>query len=72
MKAPKLPGALVAGLGTLAGILAIVGPGLDSPWREVAGAVVAVGSWLGASAAQRAVRAHADAVRALGRAEGGQ
>ena len=70
MPVPKLPAALVAVLGTLAGVLALVAPSLPSPWPAIVGGIVAALSLLvGAPVVNAAVRAHGVATAHAARAE---
>ena len=61
MPIPKLPAALVAVLGVVAAVLAVVQPSLPQPWPAVVGGVLALLTLLGVQGTVRAVRAHGEA-----------
>jgi hypothetical protein len=51
-----VPAGVAAILGAIATVLALVEPTLSSPWREIAGAAIAVATWAGAYVANQTVK----------------
>lgn len=63
-KIPRLPAALVAVLGVIASVLAVVQPSLPQPWPAIVGGLLALLTLVGVPVTLRTIRAHGRAAYA--------
>jgi len=63
-KIPPLPAALVAVLGVIASVLAVVQPSLPDPWPAIVGGLLALLTLVGVPVTLRTIRAHGRAAYA--------